>query len=180
MCTATDAADATATTAARYSKNSVPRTTLHPKETAGDLNAWLEGLWNRPEKPTDQQFQVLETIVHRITTEVRIEQSGKRKNRSMSQSLFDTAHGQPSCGTSRVIFWRRDAFENVLDWQHGVQFVCLAFQNTMAAQIAGEPYRHGALHGSTRCKVTDGILRLHANMGDVGTLLSAYRITTLQ
>ena len=30
----------------------------------------------------------------------------------------------------------------MLGWQHGVQFVCLAFQNTMAAQIAGETIHH--------------------------------------
>ena len=52
------------------------------------------------------------------------------------------AHGQPGCGKSRLIGWIREAFEEVLGWQHGVQFVCLAFQNTMAAQIAGETIHH--------------------------------------
>ena len=38
----------------------------------------------------------------------------------------------------RLIGWIREAFEEVLGGQHGAQIVCLAFQNTMAAQIAGE------------------------------------------
>ena len=52
------------------------------------------------------------------------------------------AHGHPGCGKSRLIAWIRELFEKVLGWQHGLQFVCLAFQNTMAAQIAGETIHH--------------------------------------
>ena len=32
--------------------------------------------------------------------------------------------------------------EEGLGWEHGVQFVCLAFQNAMAAQINGHTVHH--------------------------------------
>ena len=50
--------------------------------------------------------------------------------------------GSQVAGRAGGFGWIREAFEEVLGWQHGVQFVCLAFQNTMAAQIAGETIHH--------------------------------------
>ena len=38
---------------------------------------------------------------------------------------------------SRVIAWIRRLFETGLGWEHGVQFMCVAFQNRMAAAIGG-------------------------------------------
>ena len=46
-------------------------------------------------------------------------------------------HGLPGTGKSRVIKWMRKFFEEALGWEHGVQFVCVAFQNRMAAAIGG-------------------------------------------
>ena len=125
-----------------YAENRVPSATLHPAQAGGDLEAWLRSLQERPEKPTIQQLEVLRTIVDRIKEEAKTEQSEKKPRYSTSEPLFDMAHGQPGCGKSRLIAWIREAFEEVLGWQHGVQFVCLAFQNTMAAQIAGETIHH--------------------------------------
>ena len=125
-----------------YSKNRVASVTLHPAQAGGDLEAWLKSLQERAQKPTNQQLEVLRTIVDRIKEEAKAEQSEKKKGSSASEPLFDMAHGQPGCGKSRLIAWIREAFEEVLGWQHGVQFVCLAFQNTMAAQIAGETIHH--------------------------------------
>ena len=124
-----------------YSKNRVPSATLHHKDTEGNLNTWLEGLRHREEKPTDQQLEILQTIVDRIETEAAVEQSWARPSCSTSTPLFDMAHGQPGCGKSRLIAWIREAFEEVLGWQHGVQFVCLAFQNTMVGARAAGPLR---------------------------------------
>lgn len=46
-------------------------------------------------------------------------------------------HGLPGAGKSRLIKWLRSFFEDALGWQHEVEFVCLASQNTMAALIHG-------------------------------------------
>ena len=61
------------------SKNRVPSAKLHLREAGGDLEAWLESLQERAEKPTDQQLEVLQTIVDRITKEAMVEHSGKKK-----------------------------------------------------------------------------------------------------
>ena len=41
-----------------------------------------------------------------------------------------------------VIKWMRTLMEEGLGWEHGVQFVCLAFQNAMAAAINGYTVHH--------------------------------------
>ena len=125
-----------------HSKNRVSSATLHPAQAGGDLEAWLRSLQERAEKPTNQQLEVLRTIVDRITEEATIERCGKMPSSSASEPLFDMAHVLSGCGKSRLIAWIREAFEEVLGWQHGVHFVCLAFTNTMATRIAGETTYH--------------------------------------
>ena len=55
---------------------------------------------------------------------------------------MDLIHGFPGTGKSEMIRWMRDLLENVLGWQHGVQFVNLAYLNSMAASINGETIHH--------------------------------------
>ena len=57
------------------------------------------------------------------------------------EPLFDLIHGIPGAGKSRLIGWLCEVFE-ILGWTHGVQFVCLAYQNTMAALINGATIHH--------------------------------------
>ena len=56
--------------------------------------------------------------------------------------MFDRVHGIPGSGKSALISWVREMFEEVMQWKHGVQFVCLAFQNAMAAHIDGATIHH--------------------------------------
>ena len=125
-----------------FSKNRRPSASLHPLNSADLLEKWLEQLQNRAEPPTAQQILVLRTIVERITAEAATEQHRTSPTSATTEPLFDIVHGQARCGQSRVIAWIREAFETVLGWEHGVQFVCLAFQKRMAAQIAGETIHH--------------------------------------
>ena len=62
-------------------------------------------------------------------------------------------HGFPGTGKSRVISWMRKLMEEGLGWEHGVQFVCLAFQNAMAAQINGNTLHHWT---GIPCRAVDG------------------------
>ena len=48
-----------------------------------------------------------------------------------------------------MIGWLQDVLENILGWEHAVQFVCLSFQNTMAADISGVTIHHWAGIGPT-------------------------------
>ena len=45
--------------------------------------------------------------------------------------------GVPGAGKSEVLHWIRDFFEEVCNWTHGIEFVFLASQNSMAALIDG-------------------------------------------
>lgn len=125
-----------------YAAERLPKATLYPIDAEVKLTVWLAQLRSKAECPTDQQLAVLEAIVARITVEAKAEQEKSTSVRCLDQPLFDLAHGQPGCGKSRLIAWIREVFEDVLMWKHGVHFVCLAFQNTMAAQIAGETIHH--------------------------------------
>ena len=125
-----------------YAAERLPKATLYPTDTETQLIAWLAQLRSKTECPTHQQMALLQAIADRVTVEAKAEQKKCTSHRSFDQPLFDLAHGQPGCGKSRLIAWIRELFEDVLKWKHGVHFVCLAFQNTMAAQIAGETIHH--------------------------------------
>ena len=45
--------------------------------------------------------------------------------------------GLPGAGKSEVIKWIKELFEIVYGFEHGVHYVCIASQNTMAALIGG-------------------------------------------
>ena len=47
------------------------------------------------------------------------------------------AQGLPGVGKSELIMWARRFFEEVMGWDHGVQYACVASMNTMAALIGG-------------------------------------------
>ena len=42
-----------------------------------------------------------------------------------------------------MLKWLRDFFEEALGWQHEEQFLCVAFQNRMAAMIGGTTFHSG-------------------------------------
>ena len=46
-------------------------------------------------------------------------------------------HGPPGTGKSRLIFWIRKLFLDALGWEHGVQYMCVAFQNRVAYAMQG-------------------------------------------
>ena len=71
-----------------------------------------------------------------------LEKQNGNVNQSPGEPLLDVIHGFPGPGKSAIIGWMRTLMEEGLGWQHGVQFVCLAFQNAMAAQISGYTVYH--------------------------------------
>ena len=72
----------------------------------------------------------------------RFEARAETVNTTKQDPLLDLIHGLPGTGKSRLISWLRELMERGLGWTHGVQFVCLALQNTMAAQINGFTIHH--------------------------------------
>jgi hypothetical protein len=106
-----------------------------------NLDVILDEIQNRKEKPSQEQLNVLKHFVQRLKLEL-LEARSNRVNADAQDPLFDLVHGLPGTGKSRVISWLREIMERGLGWTHGVQFVCLAFQNTMAAQINGFTIHH--------------------------------------
>ena len=54
-----------------------------------------------------------------------------------AEPRFELVHSEVASGKSTVIARLRELFVDVQGWQHGIQFVCLAFRKTQAAQIDG-------------------------------------------
>ena len=134
-----------------YAGKTAPRAELY-SHTSLSPQQWLQSttqgkrrtnLAEEPKRPNTKQAEVLKRVVERITQEERLEQTDT-KRQSEAEPLRDLVHGCPGTGKSCMIGWLRDLFENVLGWEHGVQFVCLSFQNTMAAYINGLTIHHWA------------------------------------
>ena len=92
-------------------------------------------------KPNKEQERFLRHFVARLKLEV-LEMLKRSTNEAKLEPLLDLIHGFPGTGKSAVIAWMRRLMEEGLGWEHGVQFVCLAFQNAMAAQINGYTIHH--------------------------------------
>ena len=81
----------------------------------------------------------------RFARRLKVEWPKKQQDnvkRSPGKPLLDSDIGFPDTGESAIIGWMRQLMEEGLGWEHGVQFVCLAFQNAMAAQINGHTVHH--------------------------------------
>ena len=87
-------------------------------------------------KPNEEQEKFLRHFIRRLKIEI-LEMHTRTVNTSDQEPLLDLIHGFPGTGKSVLIFWMRVLMEQGLGWEHGVQFVCLAFQNAMAAAING-------------------------------------------
>ena len=74
--------------------------------------------------------------------EMRQEQAvGTGQGSDTAEPLLDLIHGLPGTGKSEVMAWLKEFF-SLLGWQHGVQYVCFAVQNSMAANIGGNAIHH--------------------------------------
>ena len=100
------------------------------------------GLRGRSMRPTAKQYDVIAAVVGRILLEADEEQRDVKRGNTSGNPLCDMVHGVPGCGKSEVMRWLREAFEDVLGWKHGIQFVFLAFQNLTAAQLGGDTIHH--------------------------------------
>ena len=100
------------------------------------MQKWLAKLADRKEPPTQEHTSFLSNIIDRLIEEAAAEQKNERSS-VQSEPPFYLIHGVPGAGKSRLIALLREMFTQVLHWEHGVQFQCLAPQNTMAALIGG-------------------------------------------
>ena len=99
-------------------------------------NAWKQRLFTSAKAPTEDQWKVIEVIYARCLR-MRQEHNTNSQKKSLEEPLRLMIQGLPGAGKSQVIQWVRSFFEDVLGWEHGREFVCVASMNTMAALIGG-------------------------------------------
>ena len=86
-----------------------------------------------------------------------------------TEPLREVVLGIPGAGKSKVIHWITRFFRECLQWEAGVQYQCLATQNTMAALIGGATVHTWA---SIPINATDAADKVHSKTsgGDVDVL----------
>ena len=104
--------------------------------TRMQVTEWLASLQKSTRPPGQQQLQILRMILNRCWLEAR-EIRTSTINMSTEEPLRHMIQGLPGAGKSELIKWIRRAFEELFGMRHGVHYVCLASQNTMASLIDG-------------------------------------------
>ena len=65
------------------------------------------------------------------------EELQQTKPGTKEEPLLGLMHGPPGTGKTDVIKWTQRMFQETLGWRHGVQYVSLAFLNSIAANLDG-------------------------------------------
>ena len=72
-------------------------------------------------------------MCNRLLIEVKLDTHSSRISRDDREEPFrGGVHGLPGTGKSRAIEWIIRIFQEVMEWQHGREFMCVAFQNKVA------------------------------------------------
>ena len=138
---------------AAFQNRTEPFTHLTVKDYGKRIRDWLTSTTTEKEPPTTEQRDVLNRVADRVLQEFALEHEGQDVPDELrfapdksdgDEPLRGLVHGLPGTGKSRVIKWIRRLFEEALGWEHGVQFVCVAFQNRMAASIGGNTLHSAA------------------------------------
>ena len=136
-------------------------------------DAWLRALTdsNQVKKPSAEQLACIEAIIRRCLRE------GEEADKNLefrSEPLRMILHGVPGAGKTQTLLWIRQFFEEVLSWQHGVEFVFCASQNTMCALIGGVTL-HSYHSISHKQKDGTAVVARKNDTKDISTLFVKYQ-----
>ena len=101
-----------------------------------NVRAWLTNLKKEAKKPSDVQMSILQRVFARCELEAREIQTSAI-NESSQEPLREMIQGLPGAGKSELIHWVCRGFVDIFGYEHGVQFVKIASQNSMAFLIDG-------------------------------------------
>ena len=121
------------------------------------LDKVLEAILTLEGPPNTEQKAFLKNFVNRLKVEL-LETLQRSTESTIQEPLLDLVHGFPGTGKGKLIEWMRRLMEDGLGWEHGVQFVCLAFQNAMAAQINGFTVTTGVAFHVALPKAPPGVM----------------------
>jgi hypothetical protein len=139
--------------AAAFQHRTPPYAHLTVHEYGDRITQWLDAVELEAEPPTKQQNTILQRVSQRILQEFALTHEGEDVpewlrahvgTADADEPLQGLIHGLPGTGKSRVIRWIRRLFEEPLSWEHGQDFICVAFQNRMASAIGGTTLHSGA------------------------------------
>ena len=81
--------------------------------------------------------------MQRVLVEFRLEKEGcelqkaHADRQTQEEPMRGFIHGPPGTGKSRLLYWIRRLFIEALEWEHGVEFLGVAFQNRVAYAMGG-------------------------------------------
>ena len=122
---------------------------MQPTRKYNTESSWMVGLKNSQQKSislTKNRWTYYYMLKTRILTEVELEKEGPGLLRVLKKSAIQDpredplcafVHGEPGTGKSRVIDWIIRLMREALHWEHGKEFVCVAFQNKVAYLMGG-------------------------------------------
>jgi hypothetical protein len=112
-----------------------------PSAPVNAVRTWIAGLQQEPCNAEQRSF--CERVGSRVEAELLASTCDTDCREALSEPLRWVLHGGPGTGKSYVLkFLRRELFENVLQWQHGVDFQIVSFQAVMAELLDGDTIHH--------------------------------------
>ena len=82
-------------------------------------------------------MQVKKRVLTECILEKDIDLHTKNSTEQSIEPLRGFVHGPPGTGKSKIIEWIRRFFTEAMEWEHGVEFVFVAFQNRVAHAMKG-------------------------------------------
>ena len=134
---------------APFAGRTEPMASLSVTDYGERLQKWLADVARESEAPTEEQFSIIKKVAERVLVEFRLQKEGlllpkaHPERKEAEEPLRAFIHGPPGTGKSRVITWIRRMFMEALQWEHGVEFLCVAFQNRVAHAMQGMTLHSG-------------------------------------